>query len=178
MKQTVYHCDKLSAKSRTKTMAQKINSGNVLGMYGTNFDTHPDWRHDIYVQTQSLIPGVMDIKSGKAEKFVKRAEEQMYWHTEDKLAELQDKFLEDDMVNNTPGRGQKNYRRMEYDITKNPNGKGAEEDRKAAEEKEVLTKDKLMDLLNNVRYSICSTASAWGDEPIKQKDYQDQIKLR
>jgi hypothetical protein len=62
-------------------MAQKINSGNVLGMYGTNFDTHPDWRHDIYVQTQSLIPGVMDIKSGKAEKFFKRAEEQMYWHT-------------------------------------------------------------------------------------------------
>lgn len=159
-------------------MAQKINSGNVLGMYGTNFDTHPDWRHDIYVQTQSLIPGVMDIKSGKAEQFVKRAEEQMYWHTEDKLAELQDKFLEDDMVNNTPGRGQKNYRRMEYDITKNPNGKGAEEDRKAAEDKKVLTKDEVVDLLNNVRYSICSTASAWGNEPIKQKDYQDQIKLR
>ena len=73
----------------------------------------------------------MDIKSGKAEDFVKRAETQMYWHTEDRLAAEQDKFLENDPVNNTPGRGQKNYRRMEYDITKNPNGKGAEEDREA-----------------------------------------------
>lgn len=159
-------------------MAQNINSGNVLAMYGTNFDTHPDWKHDIYVQTQSLIPGVGDIKSGKADDFVKRAETQMYWHTEDKLAEEQDKFLENDPVNNTPGRGQKNYRRMEYDITKNPNGKGAEEDRRAAEDRPVLTKQKLIDLLKDVRYTVCSTASAWGDQPIKQKDYQDQIKLR
>ena len=159
-------------------MAQKIDSGNVLGMYATNFDTHPDWKHDIYVQTQSLIPGVMDIKSGKANDFVKRAETQMYWHTEDRLAAEQDKFLENDPVNNTPGRGQKNYRRMEYDITKNPNGKGAEEDREEAENREVLTKAELMNILNNVRYTVCSTASAWGDKPIQQKDYQDQIKLR
>lgn len=159
-------------------MAQNINSGNVLAMYGTNFDTHPDWKHDIFVQTQSLIPGVSDIKSGKADSFVKRAETQMYWHTEDKLAEEQEKFLENDPVNNTPGRGQLNYRRMEYDIKKNPNGKGAEEDRTEAENRKVLSKDELMDILNNVRYTICSTASAWGNEPIKQKDYQDQIKLR
>jgi len=159
-------------------MAQNINSGNVLGMYGTNFDTHPDWKHDIYVQTQSLFPGVSDIKSGKAEKFVKRAATQMYWHTEDRLAAEQDKFLEDDPINNTPGRGQRNYRRMEYDIVENPNGKGAEKDRKAAEEKKELTNAEVVDMLNKFKYTMCSTASAWGNEPIKQKDYQDQIKLR
>jgi hypothetical protein len=182
-------------------MGIELGAVGMYGGLGGNFDTHPDYRHDLFYQVQNAVRGIGDIRSGKAndfltrayeqnwwhtedklaelqDKFLERAYEQNWWHTEDKLAELQDKFLEDDMVNNTPGRGQKNYRRMEYDITKNPNGKGAEEDRKAAEEKEVLTKDKLLDLLDNVRYSICSTASAWGNEPIQQKDYQDQIKLR
>lgn len=158
-------------------MAQNINSGNVLAQIGTNFDTHPDWRHDIYVQTQSLMPDVGDIKSGKAAKFVERAATQNYWHTEDRLAAEQEKFIEDDVVNNTPGRGHRNYRRMEYDILKKPNGKGAEEDRAEADEREVLDKDEVINLMQQ-RYSICTTASAWGNEPIKQKDYDDQIKLR
>ena len=158
-------------------MAQKIDNGNVLGRYGDNFDTHPDWRHDIFVQAQSLMPDVGDIKSGKAEKFVKRAYEQNYWHTEDRLAAEQEKFVEDDPINNTPDLGDLNYRRMEYPIQKKPNGKGAEEDREEAEKREVLDKDEVLDLLKN-RYSICSTASAWGNEPITQEDYKDQIKLR
>ena len=111
----------------------------AVGMYGGgNFDTHPDYRHDFFYQVQKVARGVGDIKSGKATDFLDRAYEQNWWHTEDKLAELQDKFLEDDMINNTPGRGQKNYRRMEYDIEKNPNGKGAAEDRELAEERKVI----------------------------------------
>ena len=159
-------------------MGIRVNNGDAVGMIGNNFDTHPDYQHDLFLQVQQLARGIGDVSSGKADEVLERAYEQNWWHTEDKLAEVQDKFKEDDMINNTPGRGFKNYRRMEYDITKNPNGKGAEEDHKAAEDKKVLTKDEVVDLLNNVRYSICSTASAWGNEPIKQKDYQDQIKLR
>jgi hypothetical protein len=66
---------------------------------------------------------------------------------------------------------------MEYPIQKKPNGKGAEEDREEAEKREVLDKEEVLNLLKN-RYSICSTASAWGNEPITQEDYKDQIKLR
>lgn len=175
--------DKLQAKSRKIIMALKIDSGNVLGMYGTNFDTHPDWKHDIYVQTQSLFPELSDVKSGNAERYVKHAETQTYWHTEDRITAEQDEYLKDernnaDPINNTPGRGKKNYRRMEYDINKKPNGKGAEEDRTAAEEKKELSKDDAINALKNFKLAICTTASAWGNEPIKQKDYQDQIKLR
>lgn len=145
---------------------------------GGQFDTHPDWKHDIYVQTQAIARGVGDIRSGKADKFVQRAYEQNWWHTEDKLAEMQDKFVEDDPVNNTPGRGNLNYRRMEYDITKNPNGKGAEEDRELANERKVLSRQEVIDAMKNNRWTMCTTASAYGNEPITQKDYQSQIKLR
>jgi hypothetical protein len=99
-------------------------------------------------------------------------------HTEDELARLQDKFLEDDMINNTPGRGQRNYRRMEYDIEKNPNGKGAAEDRKLAEERKVLPAEKVLGLMRQHLYAMCTTASAVKSTPIKQKDYDGQIKLR
>ena len=155
-----------------------INSGNVLNGCGGNFDTHPDYRHDLFQQVQELARGVGDIRSGKADDFLKRAYEQNWWHTEDKLAEVQDKFVEDDMVNNTPGRGNLNYRRMEYDIVKNPNGKGAAEDREAAEDKEPLSKTELINLMKNHVYALCTTASAVKSTPITQKDYEDQIKLR
>jgi hypothetical protein len=152
----------------------------AVGMYGGggNFDTHPDWRHDMFYQVQNAVRGIGDIKSGKANDFLTRAYEQNWWHTEDKLAELQDKFLEDDMINNTPGRGQRNYRRMEYDIQKNPNGKGAEPDRTAAEEKGLLTKDELLERIKSKKWTICTTASAVSSTPITQKDYAGQIKLR
>ena len=149
-------------------MGIRVNNGDAIGMIGNNFDTHPDYRHDLFLQVQQLARGVGDISSGK----------QNWWHTEDKLAEMQDKFLEDDMINNTPGRGQKNYRRMEYDIIKNPNGKGAEPDRKAAEEKTLLSTDELMERLKSKKWTLCTTASAVSSTPITQKDYDGQIKLR
>lgn len=153
-------------------------ANGVIGLGVNNFDTHPDYRHDLFMQVQSIMPGVSDIKSGNADKFVKRAYTQNYWHTEDKLAEEQDSFQEQDPVNNTPGRGYKNYRRMEYDIFKNPNGKGAEEDRAAAEDRKVLTVVQLKSFLTDHKYTLCTTASAVSAEPITQTDYQDQIKLR
>jgi hypothetical protein len=118
----------------------------AVGLYGQNFDTHPDYRHDMFYMVQNVARGIGDIRSGKANDFLDRAYAQNWMHTEDELARLQDKFLEDDMINNTPGRGQRNYRRMEYDIEKNPNGKGAAEDRELAEERKVLTVDKLKEL--------------------------------
>ncbi|MCQ2123344.1 MAG: hypothetical protein MJZ25_04085 [Fibrobacter sp.] len=145
---------------------------------GGNFDTHPDWKHDIFLQVQSLVPGVGDIKSGKADSFVKRAYTQNWWHTEDRLAEEQDKFRENDPFNNTPGRGYRNYRRMEYDIVTNPNGKGAENDRNEANERKVLNKDEVISMMKNHMYALCTTASATSNTPITQNDYKDQIKLR
>lgn len=153
----------------------------AVGMYGGgvgNFDTHPDWRHDMYYYVQNAARGVGDIKSGKADDFLDRAYEQQWWHTADKLAELQEKFIEDDPINNTPGRGHRNYRRMEYDIQPNPNGKGAAEDRELANEREVLTVEQLKDLAKQHKWAMCTTASAYGAKPITQKDYADQIKLR
>lgn len=153
-------------------------ANGVIAMGANNFDTHPDYRHDLFMQVQSIMPGLSDIRSGNADKFVKRAYTQNYWHTEDKLAEEQENFHEQDMVNNTPGRGYKNYRRMEYDITKNPNGKGAAEDRAEAERRKVLTVSEVLDFFKDHKYTLCTTASAVSNEPIKQSDYQDQIKLR
>lgn len=150
----------------------------AVGLYGQNFDTHPDYRHDMFYMVQNVARGIGDIRSGKANDFLNRAYEQNWMHTEDELMRLQDKFLEDDMINNTPGRGQRNYRRMEYDIEKNPNGKGAAEDRALAEERKVLPADKVLALMKDHLYTMCTTASAVKNTPIKQKDYADQIKLR
>ena len=85
-------------------MGIRVNNGDAVGMIGNNFDTHPDYRHDLFLQVQQLARGVGDVTSGKADEFLERAYEQNWWHTEDKLAEVQDKFQEDDMINNTPGR--------------------------------------------------------------------------
>jgi hypothetical protein len=159
-------------------MGIELGAVGMYGGLGGNFDTHPDWRHDLYYQVQQAARGVGDIRSGKADDFLNRAYEQNWWHTEDKLAELQDKFLEDDMINNTVGRGQRNYRRMEYDIQKNPNGKGAAEDRELAEDRKVLDDGQVLDLMKQHVYSMCTTASAVKNTPITQKDYADQIKLR
>jgi hypothetical protein len=82
------------------------------------------------------------------------------------------------MINNTPGRGFKNYRRMEYDIVKNTNGKGAEPDRAAVEEKSLLNKDELLERIKSKKWTLCTTASAVSSTPITQKDYAGQIKLR
>ena len=150
----------------------------AVGLYGQNFDTHPDYRHDMFYMVQNVARGIGDIRSGKANDFLDRAYAQNWMHTEDELARLQDKFLEDDMINNTPGRGQRNYRRMEYDIEKNPNGKGAAEDRKLAEERKVLPAEKVLGLMRQHLYAMCTTASAVKSTPIKQKDYEGQIKLR
>ena len=153
--------------------------GSALGLYGgNNFDTHPDWKHDMFYQCQQIARGVGDIRSGKSDDFLNRAYEQNWWHTEDKLAEMQDKFKEDDPINNTPGRGYKNYRRMEYDIEKNPNGKGAAEDRELAKEKVAVPVEKLKEFMKQHRYAMCTTASAVSSTPITQKDYANQIKLR
>lgn len=159
-------------------MGIELGAVGMYGGLGSNFDTHPDYRHDMFYVVQNAARGIGDIRSGKASDFLDRAYEQNWWHTEDKLAELQDKFLEDDMINNTPGRGHRNYRRMEYDIEKNPNGKGAAEDRELAEERKVLTVDKLKELAEQHQWAMCTTASAYGAKPITQKDYADQIKLR
>lgn len=159
-------------------MGIELGAVGMYGGLGNNFDTHPDWRHDMFYQVQNAVRGVGDIRSGKADDFLNRAYEQQWWHTEDKLAELQDKFLEDDMINNTPGRGCRNYRRMEYDIEKNPNGKGAAEDRQLAEDKKPLAADKVLDAMKQHVYAMCTTASAVKSTPITQKDYADQIKLR
>jgi hypothetical protein len=150
----------------------------AVGLYGQNFDTHPDYRHDMFYMVQNVARGIGDIRSGKANDFLDRAYAQNWMHTEDELARLQDKFLEDDMINNTPGRGQRNYRRMEYDIEKNPNGQGAAEDRKLAEERKVLPAEKVLGLMRQHLYAMCTTASAVKSTPIKQKDYDGQIKLR
>ena len=159
-------------------MGIELGAVGMYGGLGNNFDTHPDYRHDMFYQVQNAVRGIGDIRSGKADAFLNRAYEQNWWHTEDKLAELQDKFLEDDMINNTPGRGNRNYRRMEYDIEKNPNGKGAAEDRQLAEEKKPLAADKVLDAMKQHVYAMCTTASTCKSTPITLKDYADQIKLR
>ena len=53
---------------------------------GDNFDTHPDYRHDMFTMCQEYAKNVSDISSGKAKKFLERAYTQNYWHTADRLA--------------------------------------------------------------------------------------------
>lgn len=158
----------------------KIDSGNALNGYGggANFDTHPDYRHDFFAQVQHAVRGVGDIESGKADGFVDRAYRQNHWHVADEWVENQKRWEEDDMVNNTPGRDKLNYRRMEYDIEPNPNGKGVERERSEANERKPLSAAELVNHMRNHVYSMCTTASAVGNAPITQSDYADQIKLR
>lgn len=161
-------------------MMSAFKSPNYMFMNaGNNFDTHPDYRHDMFNVCQEYVKYVSDIQSGKAQKFKDRAKTQNYWHTFERLAKEQDKFLEDDMINNTPGRGHRNYRRMEYDIPNDPSncGKNAELDREAADERKLMNTNDLLNALKERRFSTCTTASAYGDNPIKQKDYEGQIKL-
>lgn len=159
-------------------MALNINPGNVINMMGPNFDSTPSWKHDLYTMVQEAWPTVGDIKSGKADAFLNRAVDQQKFHTYGLLSKEQEKFIEDNYWENTPGRGEKNYRRFEYDFSENPNGKSAEADREEALEKKPLDKNAMIDYFRKNGYTMCTTASAYGAEPITQKDYQDQIKLR
>lgn len=159
-------------------MALNINPGNALNMIGYNFSQQPSWKHDIFVQCQDLFPTVGDIKSGKAEKFLNRAYKQQKFHTNGLLSKEQEKFIEDNYWENTPGSEPHNLRRMEYDIKDNPNGKSAENDRKEAEAKTEIKKDDMLEYFKKNGYTICTTATAYGTAPITQEDYKDQIKLR
>ena len=71
-----------------------LNSGNPLNYYNSvsSFDTHPDYRHDFFNEIQRVVRGVSDINSGKADDFLDRAHTQNYWNTEEKLAEMQEKY--------------------------------------------------------------------------------------
>jgi hypothetical protein len=159
-------------------MALNINPGNVLNMMGYNFNQQNSWKRDIFVACQDVFPTVGDIKSGKADKFLNRAYKQQKLHTNGLLSKAQEDFIEENYWMNTPGRGEKNYNRMEYDFSDNPNGKSAENDRKEAEAKTEINKNDMLDYFKKNGYTICTTATSYGTAPITQEDYKDQIKLR
>ena len=54
----------------------------AVGLYGQNFDTHPDYRHDMFYMVQNVARGIGDIRSGKANDFLDRAYAQNWMHTE------------------------------------------------------------------------------------------------
>lgn len=154
----------------------RVDPASVISS-GANIFKPTDYRHDFFGEVQRTVNDVSDITSGKSRKFLDRAYGMQTLHDEDRLREMQDSFKEDDMINNTPGRGVKNYRRMEYDMEV-PSARELSDDRiDGLYSRKVWGVKDLMKAIRGEGYTICSTASAVSASPITRKDYDGQIKL-
>lgn len=154
----------------------RVDPASVISS-GASIFRPTDYRHDFFGDVQRAVNGVSDIPSGKSRKFLDRAYGMQTLHDEDRLRDMQDSFKEDDVINNTPGRGVKNYRRMEYDMEV-PSARELSDERiDGIYSQKVWGVKELVKAIRGEGYTICTTASAVSSSPITKKDYEGQIKL-
>jgi hypothetical protein len=111
-------------------------------------------------------------------EFLERAYNQFKNHDFNKLAKIQDKFITEDPIYGTPGReNHRNYNRMEYDYNDRFDDKGKEDVEKEVADKTELTVNKLLNAFKDHGWALNNTATAVGNKPITQKDYDKQIKM-
>jgi hypothetical protein len=112
-----------------------------------------------------------------SDAYKERAYKQFKEHSFHKLAEIQDEFVAPDPIDGTQGRANnRNYNRMEYDYVTRHDGKGHDEVMKEVQDKQALTVDNILNAFKTQGYTLNTTASAIGANPIEQSDYEGQIK--
>src|SRR5574343_89048 len=142
----------------------------------TNFNVKHEYR-DFYADVQRNMKRIGDM-GDESDEFLERAYNQFKNHDFNKLAKIQDKFITEDPIYGTPGReNHRNYNRMEYDYNDRFDDKGKEDVEKEVADKTELTVNKLLNAFKDHGWTLNNTATAVGNKPITQKDYDKQIKM-
>ena len=142
----------------------------------TNFNVKHEYR-DFYADVQRNMKRIGDV-GDESDEFLERAYNQFKNHDFNKLAKIQDKFITEDPIYGTPGReNHRNYNRMEYDYNDRFDDKGKEDVEKEVADKTELTVNKLLNAFKDHGWTLNNTATAVGNKPITQKDYDKQIKM-
>ena len=142
----------------------------------TNFNVKHEYR-DFYADVQRNMKRIGDV-GDESDEFLERAYNQFKNHDFNKLAKIQDKFITEDPIYGTPGReNHRNYNRMEYDYNDRFDDKGKEDVEKEVADKTELTVNKLLNAFKDHGWTLNNTATAVGNKPITQKDYDTQIKM-
>lgn len=142
----------------------------------TNFNVKHEYR-DFYADVQRNMKRIGDV-GDESDEFLERAYNQFKNHDFNKLAKIQDKFITEDPIYGTPGReNHRNYNRMEYDYNDRFDDKGKEDVEKEVDDKTELTVNKLLNAFKDHGWTLNNTATAVGNKPITQKDYDKQIKM-
>lgn len=142
----------------------------------TNFNVKHEYR-DFYADVQRNMKRIGDV-GDESDEFLERAYNQFKNHDFNKLAKIQDKFITEDPIYGTPGReNHRNYNRMEYDYNDRFDDKGKEDVEKEVAEKTELTVNKLLNAFKDHGWTLNNTATAVGNKPITQKDYDKQMKM-
>ena len=142
----------------------------------TNFNVKHEYR-DFYADVQRNMKRIGDV-GDESDEFRERAYNQYKNHDFNKLAKIQDKFITEDPIYGTPGReNHRNYNRMEYDYNDRFDDKGKEDVEKEVADKTELTVNKLLNAFKDHGWTLNNTATAVGNKPITQKDYDKQMKM-
>ncbi len=142
----------------------------------TNFNVKHEYR-DFYADVQRNMKRIGDV-GDESDEFLERAYNQFKNHDFNKLAKIQDKFITEDPIYGTPGReNHRNYNRMEYDYNDRFDDKGKEDVEKEVADKTELTVNKLLNAFKDHGWTLNNTATAVGNKPITQKDYDKQMKM-
>jgi hypothetical protein len=145
-------------------------------MYGqNNFNTKHEY-HEFFGNVQRNTERVGDI--GKvSDDFKKRAYDSFKNHDFNTLAKKQDSFIAPDEVDGTAGReNNRNVNRMEYDFPERHDGKEHSDVMKKVKGTEIKIND-VLHAFDKQGYTINSTATAIGTDPIIPDDYKGQIKI-
>lgn len=141
-----------------------------------NFNVKHEYR-DFFADVQRNLPRIGDVGK-ESDEFLERAYKQFHNHDFNKLAKIQNKFEPEDPIYGTPGREHtRNYNRMEYDFNDRFDDKGKEDVAKEVEKKTELTVEKVLNAFKDQGWTLNNTATAVGNKPITQKDYEKQIKI-
>jgi hypothetical protein len=132
-------------------------------------------QRDWFYPTQRSTKRIGDVGE-VSDAYTERAYNQFKEHSYHKLAKIQDEFMAPDPIDGTQGReNNRNYNRMEYDYPTRYDGKGHDEVMKEVEDKQALTVDNILNAFKNQGYTLNTTASAIGVNPISMDDYDGQI---
>jgi hypothetical protein len=141
-----------------------------------NFKIQHQYR-DFYSDVQRTWERIGDVGE-ESDAFKDRAYKQFHEHDYNKLAEIQDEFIAEDPTAGTPERpNNRNYNRMEYDALERNDGKDADTIKKEVNAKVEMSVDDIKKAFEQQGYTLNSSASAIGSQPIIADDYNDQIKM-
>lgn len=130
---------------------------------------------DFWSDVQRNVERIGDVGK-QSDDFKERAYKQFQNHDYHKLAEIQDEFIPEDPLYGTPGRpNNRNYNRMEYDEVERHDGKDNDSVKKEVNDKVEMNVNDIINAFQKQGWTLNSTASAIGSDPITKSDYDDQM---